>query len=212
MSNTPAAGWFGSVPRNAAGAPVVLVDLQYEDPAARRTSRRWALAAAAGVAIALAAGALWLATSSVPTAPVSRQAGGGARAAAPMTAPVSPEVAPGHPVATGVHPDTLTTPAPARLTRAPVPRPRPPSPPSRPRPSITERRVEPALMSVNAIPWGSVYIDGRLVGNTPLLEERLSPGRHRLRVEHEGYRPYERMIDVASGQRLRITDIALVER
>jgi hypothetical protein len=33
-----------------------------------------------------------------------------------------------------------------------------------------------------------------------------------LRVEREGYRPYERMIDVASGQWLRITDIALVER
>jgi hypothetical protein len=31
-------------------------------------------------------------------------------------------------------------------------------------------------------------------------------------VERDGYRPYDRVIDVAPGQRLRITDIALVER
>src|SRR5207253_219476 len=34
----------------------------------------------------------------------------------------------------------------------------------------------------------------------------------RLRVERDGYRPYDRVIDVASGQRLRITDITLAER
>jgi len=35
------------------------------------------------------------------------------------------------------------------------------------------------------------------------------PGSHRLRVEREGFRPYERVIEVAPGQRLRITDIVL---
>jgi len=57
-----------------------------------------------------------------------------------------------------------------------------------------------------------VYLDGRAVGNTPEIDLPVAPGPHRLRVEREGYRPYERMINVASGQRLRITDIALAER
>lgn len=67
-------------------------------------------------------------------------------------------------------------------------------------------------MSVNAIPWGSVYLDGRPIGNTPQLDVTVPPGTHRLRVERDGFRPYERAIEVAPGQRLRITDIALVER
>jgi len=74
------------------------------------------------------------------------------------------------------------------------------------------RDVEPGLLSINAIPWGSVSLDGRPVGNTPQIDLPVVPGPHRLRVEREGYRPYDRVIDVASGQRLRITDIALVER
>src|SRR6266571_4164505 len=74
------------------------------------------------------------------------------------------------------------------------------------------RSVEPGLLSINAIPWGSVSLDGRPVGNTPQIDLPVVPGPHRLRVERDGYRPYDRVIDVASGQRLRITDIALVER
>jgi len=65
---------------------------------------------------------------------------------------------------------------------------------------------------VNAIPWGSVYVDGQAMGNTPQIDLTVSPGTHRLRVERDGFRPYERVIEVAPGQRLRITDIALVER
>jgi hypothetical protein len=68
------------------------------------------------------------------------------------------------------------------------------------------------LVSVNAIPWGSVYVDGRPIGNTPQIDVALPPGTHRLRVERDGFRPYDRMIALAPGQRLRITDIALVER
>jgi len=57
-----------------------------------------------------------------------------------------------------------------------------------------------------------VYLDGRPIGNTPQLDVGVPPGAHRLRVERDGFRPYERAIEVAPGQRLRITDIALVER
>ncbi len=88
-----------------------------------------------------------------------------------------------------------------------------PAPPPPAAPSVVDRRlVEPGLLSVNAIPWGSVYLDGQPIGNTPQIDRTVAPGRHRLRVERDGYRAYDRVIEVASGQRLRITDIALVER
>ena len=68
------------------------------------------------------------------------------------------------------------------------------------------------MLSVNSIPWGRVYIDGQPVGNTPQIDLQVPSGSHRLRVERDGFRPYERMIELAAGQRLRITDISLVER
>src|SRR5213076_1665486 len=109
------------------------------------------------------------------------------------------------PPARDAAPRSSATPAPVRpkrpsgTTRAPVVR----------RPA---RHLEPGFLSVNAIPWGSVYLDGRPVGNTPQIDLQVAAGPHRLRVERDGYRPYDRVIDVASGQRVRITDIALAER
>ncbi|HEY6210356.1 MAG TPA: PEGA domain-containing protein, partial [Gemmatimonadales bacterium] len=73
----------------------------------------------------------------------------------------------------------------------------------------TSRGVEPAVLLVEATPSGSVYIDGQLVGTTPLGGVVVSPGLHRLRVEHEGFLPYERTIDLPAGQTTRLTEITL---
>lgn len=80
-----------------------------------------------------------------------------------------------------------------------------PRPPAAPPP-------EPALLSVNATPWGLLYVDGELIGNTPQLNLRLAPGAHLIRVEREGFAPAERRIELAPGQILRITDITLAPR
>ena len=212
--------WFGANPRKKGpGSPVVIVDAD-ADPAARPLRRRIA-AAAAGLAVALGGGAAWIGISSIPASPASRDPA----AAVPAPAASAPSTPPGssndayEPLDRPPDPDPVPPPspkpAPARATRPPVAtrapvtkRAAPPPPPSR----ADQREVEPGLLSVNAIPWGSVYLDGRPVGNTPQIDLPVMPGAHRLRVEREGYRPYERMIDVASGQWLRITDIALVER
>ncbi|PYO99017.1 MAG: hypothetical protein DMD60_02660 [Gemmatimonadetes bacterium] len=214
--------WFGGNPRKKGpGSPVVIVDAD-ADPAARPLRGKIA-AAAAGLLLALGGGAAWLGISSIPASPASRDPAAGVpapAASAPSTPPSSGSDA-YEPLARPPDPDpdpaprAAPKPAPARTThppvatRTPVPkRTPPPPPPSR----GDQREVEPGLLSVNAIPWGSVYLDGRPVGNTPQIDLPVMPGAHRLRVEREGYRPYERMIDVASGQWLRITDIALVER
>jgi protein kinase-like protein/PEGA domain-containing protein len=210
--------WFGANPRRkGVGGPVVIVDADV-DPAAKHVGRRIA-AVAAGVLVVLGGGAAWLGISSIPAAPSGRGPVSTAPAAAPAVSPTPPIVnrdtfvSPTPPRAPPSPPPSAT-PAPERTTRPPAARPpaaRRPATPAPP-PSEEPRYLEPGLLSVNAIPWGSVFLDGRPIGNTPQIDRTVAPGQHRLRVERDGYRPYDRLIDVASGQRLRITDIALVER
>ncbi len=69
-----------------------------------------------------------------------------------------------------------------------------------------------AHLSVNAVPWGYVSVDSVPVGNTPLLNLSLPPGRHIVRVERDGFRPWERDVQLAPGQVVRITDIGLVRQ
>jgi serine/threonine protein kinase len=69
--------------------------------------------------------------------------------------------------------------------------------------------VEPGLLFVNSTPWGQLYIDGQLIGNTPRANLRLAPGAHQVRILREGYQIWERNIEIAPGQTLRLTGIAL---
>ncbi len=121
----------------------------------------------------------------------------------------------------GVRPDTAPPVRPAPVVRTPV---RPAAPVRRPSvapPPRQGRRIPgaadrtaaaaPGRLFINATPWGQVYVDGELIGNTPRVNVPVSAGPHQLRVVREGYQPYELAIKVASGQELRITDIVLQE-
>ena len=85
--------------------------------------------------------------------------------------------------------------------------------PGAPTPTAARRRASapPGLLFVSATPWGQLYVDGQLVGNTPKANLSLAPGAHTIRVLREGYQPFERTIQVESGQALRLTDIVLVQ-
>ena len=37
-------------------------------------------------------------------------------------------------------------------------------------------------LRINSRPWSQVYVDGRLIGNTPQLNIKLSPGRHKVKL------------------------------
>jgi serine/threonine protein kinase len=100
---------------------------------------------------------------------------------------------------------------------ASVPVPPPTREPSRATPappeSSLERREEMALipgsLSLQTYPWGAVYVDGNFVGNSPLLDVRVAPGTHTIRVERQGYEPYLRELIIQPGQALRLTGIVL---
>ncbi|MDH5234400.1 MAG: protein kinase [Gemmatimonadota bacterium] len=62
---------------------------------------------------------------------------------------------------------------------------------------------------VNSTPWGQIYVDGALVGNTPKGDIELSAGTHQLRIVRTEFAPYERTVTITAGETLRITDIVL---
>jgi hypothetical protein len=125
----------------------------------------------------------------------------------------------------GALPDRQAEPAPLEWeTLDPVA----PSRPAAEQPAAPPAQVEPAApvrtapdetprpaaavsgrLFVNARPWGQLYIDGRLIGNTPQPDLALTPGVHTIRVERDGFVPFEREVRIGSGQVVRLTDIEL---
>src|SRR5262249_13465503 len=97
-----------------------------------------------------------------------------ARARAPASVP-----APTHaPASAHVNPPAATpAPAPAAPTSAPAAHPAPP----RPRPAAPRA---PGAVTVNAIPWGNVYLDGQRIGTTPVVNHSVPAGKHVVVIEN----------------------------
>jgi PEGA domain-containing protein len=68
---------------------------------------------------------------------------------------------------------------------------------------------EPAVLDVNAVPWGIVSLDGRILGDTPILHLEIASGVHRVTVRRDGFEPFVQVIHAGPGERLRLTDITL---
>lgn len=58
---------------------------------------------------------------------------------------------------------------------------------------------EPGLLQVAVRPWGTVSIDGKVMGDTPLEKFSLPPGPHVVRVRHPTYEPWEQSVTIRSG-------------
>ena len=65
--------------------------------------------------------------------------------------------------------------------------------------------VPPGTLSVNAVPWASVSIDGRDVGETPLGGVELSPGTHDVAFTHPTLGQRRQQVTVRSGAATRIS-------
>ncbi|MBI4688769.1 MAG: protein kinase [Nitrospirae bacterium] len=52
---------------------------------------------------------------------------------------------------------------------------------------------------INASPWGNVYMDGDLIGQTPLTIEKVPAGRHKIRITKEGYTETTRTVEINEG-------------
>lgn len=89
-----------------------------------------------------------------------------------------------------------------------------PAPPSAPVARLAPRRTAgerpPAaqvqaqgFLTVAADPFGEVYIDGVDVGQTPLVEYAVKPGRHTIRIEHPGFKTVSEAVQVDASNTVR---------
>lgn len=76
-------------------------------------------------------------------------------------------------------------------------------------PEEQPRPAAPGTLAVASRPWGRLLVDGRPMGNTPKPALSLSAGRHTVRIERDGFLPFEQTVRIRSGQTLRLTDIVL---
>ena len=198
--------------------PVVL--FPDSDPA-RGSNRFLRRAVVAGLAVL----ALWLVWPRVRTtfalsdwtAPTAAPAPAPPRSEARRVGPPPPDLEPDPPL-----PEPKPTAAPPRRRPTPPPTARAvPSrtAPSRPAPPASstlvavvpgvDAPVVPGWLSISTTPWGLLFVDGRLVGNTPQLNVALSPGPRRLRIERAGFVPFDTTITVASGTTILLTRVTL---
>ncbi len=52
---------------------------------------------------------------------------------------------------------------------------------------------------INASPWGNVYLDGTSKGQTPLTIEKVSAGKHQIKVVREGFVEFSKTIEINEG-------------
>ncbi len=159
----------------------------------------------------------WLPESMRPSGDQSASTSGSSAVDTPMEffevpEPAMQDPAPARETAESPTPPPSTQveqPAPAQSTPTQTPVQTQPRPTQTP---VRQAPVAPGLLFVNASPWGQVYIDDELVGNTPLRGMEISPGSHRIRVVRDGFIPFETEIQVAPGQHRRLTNIVLTPR
>ena len=68
-----------------------------------------------------------------------------------------------------------------------------------------------SYLSINSSPWAQLSVDGRVVGSTPQVRVRVTPGRHHLLLVREGFQTHSAWVTVPAGGTVRLTDITLAE-
>jgi len=87
-----------------------------------------------------------------------------------------------------------------QLERAETPRPPAAAPPSASAPASVGTLV------ADSRPRGArVFVDGRAVGTTPLRLATLAPGRHEIRFELAGFRPWRTQVTIVAGSETRVS-------
>jgi len=70
--------------------------------------------------------------------------------------------------------------------------------------AIVEEPGRASLSVESSVSGASVFVDGRVVGRTPVIGVPLSSGMHKVRVEKDGYEPYRRSIRLEEGLSLSL--------
>ncbi|MGD2134853.1 MAG: protein kinase [Gemmatimonadales bacterium] len=168
-----------------------------EPPPAPKKGAPVGLIAAAAVVVIGGGGAGWYFLAG-PGAGGEPETGTTAVAEAPDTTPTQPA------------PDT--TPAEPQ-PQAPVQQQAPPPqtvtpPPTRPQPA----QPRMGFLTIAATPFGTVYIDGVEIGDTPIARHELRPGEYVVEVRREGYQTTVDTVTIGAGNTTRLRKTLLPER
>ena len=93
------------------------------------------------------------------------------------------------------------------LARVPVPPPARTAQPAPAAPAAASGAAArlPGALEVESRPAGAkVYLDGTLIGNTPLSLPAVPPGEHAVRLEYDGYRLWASSIRIVPSERNRV--------
>jgi serine/threonine-protein kinase len=163
--------------------------VKYEN--AMRSSRGWRVVRwTAGLAAVAAAGMF-----------IARQQAGGVIASPPPPAPATADsisAAGGVPVdsardTSAAVPVAVVAAPPSKIDRLihrNTPKPKPAAPPPR-------ESSDSALFSVLSEPYGMLYLNGKEIDNTPLINMKVAVGRtYDVRIERDGYKPFHTTITV----------------
>ena len=66
-------------------------------------------------------------------------------------------------------------------------------------------RFTGALSGVSRPPGAQVFLDGKLVGATPMSLPAVAAGSHAIRLEHDGYRRWSSSVRVVASEQNRVT-------
>ena len=61
------------------------------------------------------------------------------------------------------------------------------------------------LLSVNAIPWANLFVDGHAAGHTPRRSLPLEAGRHQLRLVTQAGESRSRTVEIAPNHETTLT-------
>lgn len=71
--------------------------------------------------------------------------------------------------------------------------------------TLAETTGAPAVVSLVVLPWGEVYLDGRMQGvSPPLLELQVVAGKHEIKIRNTTFPAYTQVIKVKSGEKIKI--------
>lgn len=71
--------------------------------------------------------------------------------------------------------------------------------------TLEETTGAAAVMTLVVLPWGEVYLDGRMQGiSPPLIELQVAPGKHEIEIRNTKFPVYKKVIQVKVGEKLKI--------
>ena len=76
---------------------------------------------------------------------------------------------------------------------------------TKPSPTLAHKRHPRGMLSVNAIPWANVFIDGRAAGHTPRRRLALEAGRHQLKLVTQAGDARSRTVEIAPNHETTLT-------